>query len=128
MTVAQWATAAAVGIAAALSALPAVLKIIRYAGAAYLAYLGIRALIAAARRSGGEFTPPEPEPEPEPERGGRRAFRDGLLCNALNPKAAVFFVALWERVAGAGGSARAQRGALSPSAARPEPWVLRAAC
>jgi threonine/homoserine/homoserine lactone efflux protein len=82
-----WAVVAAAGIAAMMSAVPAVLTIIRYAGAAYLGYLGVRALIASARGDNAGM--------PVAEAGrGRRAFRDGLLCNALNPKAAVFFVAL----------------------------------
>ncbi|MEU4237165.1 LysE family translocator [Actinoplanes sp. NPDC026619] len=87
-----WAAAAAAGVAAMLSALPAVLEVVRYAGAGYLAYLGVRALIAAIRRD----APADPGADPGAA-GGRStwlSFRDGLLCNVLNPKAAVFFVAL----------------------------------
>lgn len=84
-----WAGAAAAGLAAAMTAVPEVLTLIRYAGALYLAYLGVRALIAAIRRPGsGEVTAAA-----APGRAWH-AYRDGLLCNALNPKAAVFFVAL----------------------------------
>ena len=81
-----WAVAAAAGVAALVATLPAVLTTIRYAGAAYLAYLGLRALLAAAR-------PADVDPGDQPASAGG-AFRDGLLCNALNPKAAVFFLAL----------------------------------
>jgi threonine/homoserine/homoserine lactone efflux protein len=83
-----WALAAAVGLVAAMTALPGLLTVIRYAGAAYLAYLGVRALLAARRR---DDTAEVPLGE-----GGTtwQAFRDGLWCNLLNPKAAVFFVAL----------------------------------
>jgi threonine/homoserine/homoserine lactone efflux protein len=76
-----WALAAAVGLVALLSVVPAVLTVVRIAGAAYLTYLGVQAW----RQSGRAAAPPE-------RRGS--AFRDGLLCNVLNPKAAVFFVAL----------------------------------
>ncbi len=82
-----WAVAAAAGVAALVATVPVVLTTIRYAGAAYLAYLGVRALVAAAR------TPAAAGPEPPPGSTGG-AFREGLLCNALNPKAAVFFLAL----------------------------------
>jgi threonine/homoserine/homoserine lactone efflux protein len=84
-----WAVAAAAGLTAAMTALPALLTLIRYAGAAYLAYLGVRALYAAIRR-------PAPAEVADGAVTGRtrHAFRDGLLCNVLNPKAAVFFVAL----------------------------------
>ncbi|WP_212989249.1 LysE family translocator [Actinoplanes auranticolor] len=81
-----WAVAAAAGVAALVATVPVVLTTIRYVGAAYLAYLGIRALLAAIR-------PPETGPGAVPGSTGG-AFRDGLLCNALNPKAAVFFLAL----------------------------------
>jgi threonine/homoserine/homoserine lactone efflux protein len=81
-----WAVAAAAGVAALVATVPVLLTTIRYAGAAYLAYLGIKALLAAARPS-----PAEPGAPPGSTGG---AFRDGLLCNALNPKAAVFFLAL----------------------------------
>lgn len=81
-----WAVAAAAGVAALVATVPVVLTTIRYAGAAYLAYLGIRALLAAARPAADGLAP-------EPGAAGG-AFRDGLLCNALNPKAAVFFLAL----------------------------------
>lgn len=81
-----WAVAAAAGVAALVATVPVLLTTIRYAGAAYLAYLGIRALLAAART-------PAVTSGDRPDRAGG-AFRDGLLCNALNPKAAVFFLAL----------------------------------
>jgi threonine/homoserine/homoserine lactone efflux protein len=81
-----WAVAAAAGVAALVATVPVVLTTIRYAGAAYLAYLGVKALIAAIR-------PPAAGPGALPASTGG-AFRDGLLCNALNPKAAVFFLAL----------------------------------
>jgi threonine/homoserine/homoserine lactone efflux protein len=81
-----WAVAAAAGVAALVATVPVVLTTIRYAGAAYLAYLGIRALLAAFRPA------PDGLAVAPGTTGG--AFRDGLLCNALNPKAAVFFLAL----------------------------------
>ncbi|MFI7540529.1 LysE family translocator [Actinoplanes sp. NPDC049599] len=48
--------------------------------------MGVRAVHAAIR-------PPGAGPGGRPGSAGG-AFRDGLLCNALNPKAAVFFLAL----------------------------------
>ena len=81
-----WAVAAAAGVAALVATVPVVLTTIRYAGAAYLAYLGFKALRAAIRS-------PAAGPAAQPGSTGG-AFRDGLLCNALNPKAAVFFLAL----------------------------------
>lgn len=76
--------AAGVGLLVARS--PALFAIIRYAGAAYLAYLGIRMILA-------------PVSEPDPGDGARAPesrwsmFRRGMWVNLLNPKAIVFFLA-----------------------------------
>jgi threonine/homoserine/homoserine lactone efflux protein len=57
-------------------------------GGAYLCYLGIKALRAAARGGPLSLGPPSVG------RRMREAFSEGLLTNALNPKAGLFFVAL----------------------------------
>ena len=54
----------------------------KYAGAAYLIYLGVQ------RWRGGEEDPASPEAQP---RGA--LFRQGMLVNVLNPKTAIFFLA-----------------------------------
>ncbi|NNG04943.1 MAG: LysE family translocator [Inquilinus sp.] len=77
--------AAALGISALVLASPVAFDLVRYAGAAYLVWLGIQAIrdpamldlrVAAARR-----------------RSLWAVFRGGLACNVLNPKVAVFFIA-----------------------------------
>lgn len=85
-----WVLAAATGVAALLAASATAFTVVKIVGAGYLLFLGVRALRSAARRPSGAA-------EPGPERAARTAvaaFRSGLLCNLLNPKAAVFFVAL----------------------------------
>jgi threonine/homoserine/homoserine lactone efflux protein len=58
---------------------------VKYAGAAYLLFLGIRQLRRARQ------TPADPSaPEPEPR---WRLFRQGVIVNVLNPKTAIFFLA-----------------------------------
>jgi RhtB (resistance to homoserine/threonine) family protein len=84
-----WVLAATTGVAALLAASAAAFTVVKVVGAGYLLFLGVRALRAAARGGAG--------PEPATRRGAATAvaaFRSGLLCNVLNPKAAVFFVAL----------------------------------
>ncbi|QIV86354.1 LysE family transporter [Glutamicibacter mishrai] len=76
--------AAGVGILVANS--PALFAIIRYAGAAYLVYLGIRMLLS------------KPEVASDGTTSGRQLTRRvmlnrGILVNLLNPKAIVFFLA-----------------------------------
>ncbi|MFT3785297.1 MAG: LysE family translocator [Tepidisphaeraceae bacterium] len=74
------ALAAALGLAAWFAASSLAYDIVRYAGAAYLIYLGMQALRACAVAS--EARPIE-----------RHHFRDGLIVSLLNPKTAIFFVA-----------------------------------
>lgn len=76
--------AAALGLTAVLRASPIAFSAIRYAGAVYLVWLGVRAL-----RSGE----PSIESEPVPDDGPLQIFRQGVLVNVLNPKTALFFLA-----------------------------------
>ncbi|MGI5271274.1 LysE family translocator [Nonomuraea sp. CA-218870] len=85
-----WVVAAATGVAALLAASATAFTVVKVAGAAYLGYLGVRAILAAVRGGGA----PQPPPPGSPRQGARAAFGEGLLTNVLNPKAALFFVAL----------------------------------
>ena len=78
-------TAAAVGLSALIASSATAFNVVRYLGAAYLAYLGLRALL---RNRGTELLDAQ-------ARGHsvRRAYLDGILVNVLNPKVALFFVA-----------------------------------
>jgi len=87
-----WAFAASVGIAGLLAASEPAFAVIRYAGAAYLVYLGIGSLRAAVR---GEFAHDLPARDvPIPRLAPLPAFRQGILSNLANPKMAVFFLSL----------------------------------
>lgn len=86
-------TLAAFGLSAILATSATAFAIVKYAGAAYLIYLGIRAL---RRPSTLPLGGPEDEgaggiPLAVAER--RSAYWQGALTNALNPKVAVFFLA-----------------------------------
>ena len=84
-----WATAAGFGFTAVLARLPLVFSIIRLGGAAYLAFLAIRALARAWVPA--RDTTAEPSRNPDPA-AGRSAFRDGLAVNMLNPPLATFYL------------------------------------
>jgi threonine/homoserine/homoserine lactone efflux protein len=83
---AVWALAASAGVAALLVASEPAFVALKVAGAAYLVYLGGRALLAAVRRrlDGQEVA----------HASGGRELRQGLLSNLGNPKMAVFFSSL----------------------------------
>jgi threonine/homoserine/homoserine lactone efflux protein len=79
-----WATASALGITALLAASSVAYTVMRWAGAAYLVFLGLRAI----RRHSATAPPPEP-----PSRRAWASFRVGLLTNLLNPKIGAFYLA-----------------------------------
>ncbi len=82
-----WAALSAVGVAAVLAASAEAYNVLRFAGAAYLIYLGAQALLSAVRGRAPEAPGERPD-------GARSAFRQGLLSNLLNPKIAVFYTTL----------------------------------
>ncbi|MFI7612404.1 LysE family translocator [Nonomuraea terrae] len=88
--VSAWVVAAATGIAALMAASAAAFTVVKVVGAAYLLYLGVRSL-RAALGGGGAL---ELDTAAAVRRGPWAAFAEGLLTNVLNPKAALFFVAL----------------------------------
>ena len=75
--------AAAFGIAALLRSSPMAFNLVRYAGAAYLIYLGIKML---AQRT--DLTSQQLKTE-----SLGAIFRQGVITNVLNPKVAIFFLA-----------------------------------
>lgn len=77
----------AAGVGLLVSRSPVLFEIVRYAGAAYLVFLGIRMIVARV---------PEPAASDgsAPAREGRFSMiRRGFWVNVLNPKAIVFFLA-----------------------------------
>jgi threonine/homoserine/homoserine lactone efflux protein len=83
-----WGAAAAVGISALLTASQLAYDVLRYAGAAYLVWFGLRLLARAVR---GTLAA---EPAGAAGSSPWRAARQGLATNLLNPKVGVFYVAL----------------------------------
>ncbi|MEV7184893.1 LysE family translocator [Kitasatospora sp. NPDC093102] len=81
-----WGTLTSAGVTALLTASQVAYEILRWAGAAYLVWMGIGML----RNRGGEAAVEE-----EPEAGGfAHGWRRGTLTNLLNPKVGVFYVAV----------------------------------
>jgi threonine/homoserine/homoserine lactone efflux protein len=76
--------AATAGLAAIVASSAEAFTVVRYLGAAYLVFLGLRALLGA-----GEST----EPGLAPDRSARHLYLNGVLVGALNPKLALFLLA-----------------------------------
>jgi threonine/homoserine/homoserine lactone efflux protein len=75
---------AAAGLSALLAQSAAAFSVVKYAGAAYLIFLGVRALLDRNSLVLAEGVPPV---------GLRSVFTQAVASNVLNPKIAVFFLA-----------------------------------
>ncbi|HJS70053.1 MAG TPA: LysE family translocator [Gaiellaceae bacterium] len=95
---AVWALATSVGLVALLLASEPAFAAVRIAGAAYLIYLGVQALVAAFRPAGNDRV----VAEPRRDLPARTAVRQGLISNLGNPKMAAFFPSLLPQFVPAG--------------------------
>jgi threonine/homoserine/homoserine lactone efflux protein len=83
-----WGTASALGVAAILNASATLYGVLRLAGAAYLIWLGLSALLARAPAQASAATA---RTTPAAVAG---AYRQGLANDLLNPKIGVFYTTL----------------------------------
>lgn len=77
--------AAAIGLSAILATSALAFTVVKFAGAAYLLYLGIRAFLAKPGSDGARAAMPKVSP--------MRAFLQAVPAELLNPKTALFFLA-----------------------------------
>lgn len=80
------ALAGGLGLAALIEAVPVAFEVIRWSGVAYLLYLAVQA-----------FRAPPPGSVPAsavPDRAMMRIWREAILVSVLNPKVAIFMLAL----------------------------------
>ena len=95
-----WAFATSIGIVTLLVASAPLFLAVKYAGAAYLAYLGVQALRDAIRPAASRQG--DVRPGAKSRLAPFAAFRQGLVSDLGNPKMAVFFVGLLPQFATAG--------------------------
>jgi threonine/homoserine/homoserine lactone efflux protein len=80
--------AGSLGVSALVLASAELFTALKLLGAAYLVWIGLRTLWAARRDASAGLDAAAAAPL-----GARRAFREGILVEALNPKTAAFFLA-----------------------------------
>ena len=97
-----WALAAALGIAALLHASGTAFTVLKLAGAVYLVWLGVRALLDAWRGASDDSS------TSRPHQRKTSPFRQGLLSNLFNPKIALVYTTLIPQFVDRGGSEVAQ--------------------
>ncbi len=83
------ATYCILGLALIITKSVILFSTIKYAGACYLLYLGIKCLTSKISNYETNFE------KTSRHLSVRQAFLDGFLCNALNPKLAVFLLSLF---------------------------------
>ena len=86
-----WALATSLGVVALLVASEVLFQAVKYAGAAYLIWLGLNALVDAWRGAGSASAVSRSN---GPRLRLGRAFAQGLISDLGNPKMAVFFASL----------------------------------
>lgn len=84
-----YALITALGLSVLITQTPLLFDIIRYVGAAFLAWLGIKALLAKPAKG-------EVSEEVHQLRGRQGAF-EGFMVAFLNPQLAIFFIALFSQ-------------------------------
>jgi threonine/homoserine/homoserine lactone efflux protein len=86
--------AATAGLAAIVASSAIAFSTVKYLGAAYLIYLGVRTILDGGSMPWSSELPPE--------RSGRRLFWEGVVVGALNPKLALFLLAFLPQFADPG--------------------------
>jgi threonine/homoserine/homoserine lactone efflux protein len=113
---ALWFALSATSLAAILVASWQVFFVVKWMGAAYLVYLGVRMLVR-----GGRATPDDAQEEP---RAHHRAFARGVVIQGANPKTLLFFTALLPQFIDPAGPVGAQVMILGASSVLIELTVL----
>ncbi|WP_387689402.1 LysE family translocator [Photorhabdus sp. RM71S] len=80
------------GLAIVITTTPWLFNLMKYAGAAYLIWIGINSMLS---RGGNTLTFDD---QPQQIVTFKKAFMQGFLCNLLNPKATLFFLAIFTQL------------------------------
>ncbi|GAB1438138.1 LysE family transporter [Providencia sp.] len=80
------------GLAVLITTTPWLFNVLKYAGAAYLVWIGIKSLLPQSSHLVDLNT------SKHEVVSFKKAFMQGFLCNVLNPKATLFFLAVFTQV------------------------------
>lgn len=115
LAIGLYAFASISGVAVVLTRSPTAFAVLQWAGALWLAWLGLKALLA--NREPAHDDPAAPNHH-------QGAARDGFLVAFLNPKVAVFFLALFSQVIGPDTSTPARLGYATTAMVIDAGWYL----
>ncbi len=86
---------AAAGVASLLKSTPILFNVVKYAGAAYLAWIGFQMLRGVWRSWRTPQTGQEAQATPAPQRTVENPLRKALVISLMNPKAILFFISFF---------------------------------
>ena len=117
-----WASASAAGAGIVLARYQWAAEAVRYLGAGYLAWLGLRMILHSGRAV------PDAGADAGERRGTGAAWRAGLLADLGNPKAAVFWTGLFAAVLPAAAPVTVRATAVALVVAIAAAWYSAVAC
>ena len=117
-----WASASAAGAGIVLARYQWAAEAVRYLGAGYLAWLGLRMILRSGRAV------PEAGADGGERRGAGAAWRAGLLADLGNPKAAVFWTGLFAAVLPAAAPVTVRAAAVALAVVIAAAWYSAVAC
>ncbi|KAB8127041.1 hypothetical protein F9U64_18675 [Gracilibacillus oryzae] len=89
-----WTLIAILGLSVVIAKSVILFSIIKYAGAAYLIYLGIRSFFAKSAFSFEEMQAHAKEPSQSSKQYNKASFMQALLSNILNPKTVIVYITI----------------------------------
>ncbi|GGP92080.1 LysE family translocator [Streptomyces melanogenes] len=90
-----WGVLSSIGVTAVLTASHLAYTALRWAGAAYLVWMGSRILVSTLnRRTGADPGEGDPAHEPDADDSFNSGWRQGAMTNLLNPKVGAFYMAI----------------------------------
>lgn len=92
-------TAAVCGLSVLIVRAQPLFDTIKWAGVAYLSFLGVQAIRSAVR---GRYAPMGPNPPADTAGGAVGGWRQGFISNITNPKVLIFYVAVLPQFLGRG--------------------------
>lgn len=103
-----FATASVLGLTSIIAKSIVLFQVIKYAGAAYLIYLGIKALIAKKKQPQDQDTASISANIPKSTGNLQNSYFQGMASTLLNPKALIFYISLLPQFIDLGGNVALQ--------------------
>jgi len=88
-------TLTALGAASLLRGHPGVFMVVKYAGAAYLAWLGVNLVWSSIQKWRKPAEAAQPQPQPQALVNAQQPFKRALVISLLNPKAILFLLSFF---------------------------------